>query len=118
VFNHLIPPGFWRSRHNSDVWVSLQKTRGSSDVYLQSNVFPPGASSSWHTHPGHSLLIVTAGTVTAYESDDRECTPHVYTQGMGFVDPGGEHVHNIRMKARRGAHHGRAAHSGRCGASD
>ncbi len=43
VFNHLIPPDFWKSRHNSDVWLSFQKTKGLSDVYVQSNVFPPGA---------------------------------------------------------------------------
>jgi quercetin dioxygenase-like cupin family protein len=96
VFNHLIPPDFWKSRHRSDIWLSLQKTKGLSDVYVQSNVFAPGGTSGWHTHPGHSLIIVAAGTVTAYEGDDRECTPHVYTQGMGFVDPGGGHVHNIR----------------------
>jgi uncharacterized cupin superfamily protein len=96
VFNHLIPPDFWKSRHNSDIWLSWQKTKGLSDVYVQSNLFPMGASSGWHTHPGHSLIIVTAGTVTAYEGDDRQCKPQVYTQGMGFVDPGGEHVHNIR----------------------
>ena len=96
VFNHLIPPDFWKSRHNSDVWLSFQKTKGLSDVYVQSNVFPPGASSGWHTHPGHSLIIVAAGTVTAYDGDDRKCRPHVYTQGMGFVDPGGDHVHNLR----------------------
>ena len=96
VFNHLIPPGFLKSRRNSDVWLSLQKTKGLSDVYVQSNVFPPGASSGWHTHPGHSLIIVAAGTVTAYDGDDRKCRPHVYTQGMGFVDPGGDHVHNLR----------------------
>jgi hypothetical protein len=52
VFNHLIPPDFWKSRHNSDVWLSWQKTKGLSDVYVQSNAFPPGASSGWHTHPG------------------------------------------------------------------
>jgi quercetin dioxygenase-like cupin family protein len=96
VFNHLIPPDFWKSRHHSDIWLSLQKTKGLSDVYVQSNVFPPGATSGWHTHPGHSLIIVAAGKVTAYEGDDRECRPHVYTQGMGFVDPGGGHVHNLR----------------------
>jgi hypothetical protein len=72
-------------------------------VYVQSNVWPPVnpttgvvASTGWHTHPGHSLIIVTAGTVTGYEGDDPSCTPHVYTQGMGFVDPGGEHVHLLR----------------------
>jgi hypothetical protein len=32
VFNHLIPPDFWKSRHNSDVWLSWQKTKGLSDV--------------------------------------------------------------------------------------
>ena len=96
VFNHLVPPDFWNSGQNSDVWHSFQKTKGSSDVYVQSNVFPPGASSGWHTHPGHSLIIVAAGTVTAYDGDDTECSPHVYTRGMGFVDPGGDHVHNIR----------------------
>jgi len=27
---------------------------------------------------------------------DRRCRPQVYTVGMGFVDAGGDHVHNIR----------------------
>lgn len=89
VFNQLIP-------HGGNVWLSLQKTKGLSDAYVQSNVWAPGGSSGWHTHPGHSLIIVTAGTVTAYEGDDPNCKPSVYTQGMGFVDPGGDHVHILR----------------------
>jgi hypothetical protein len=84
---HTLPANFWQSR---------QKTRGLSDVYVQSNVWQPGGSSGWHTHPGHSLILVTAGTVTAYEGDDPSCTPHVYSQGMGFVDQGGGHVHVLR----------------------
>jgi quercetin dioxygenase-like cupin family protein len=96
VFNHVVPPDFWKSKHKSDIWLSWQKTKGLSDLYVQSNVWAPGGSTGWHTHPGHSLIIVTAGAVTAYEGDDRACEPHVYTQGMGFVDPGGDHVHNIR----------------------
>jgi quercetin dioxygenase-like cupin family protein len=96
VFNQLIPPDFWKSRHHADIWLSWQKTKGSSDVYVQSNVWQPGGSTGWHTHPGHSLIIVTAGAVTAYEGDEPQCQPTVYTQGMGFVDPGGNHVHNIR----------------------
>ena len=72
VFNHLIPPDFWKSRHKSDVWLSWQKTKGLSDVYVQSNVWAPGGSTGWHTHPGHSLIIVTAGTVTAYDGDDQQ----------------------------------------------
>jgi len=96
VFNQLIPPDFWKSRHHADIWLSWQKTKGNSDVYVQSNTWQPGGTTGWHTHPGHSLIIVTAGQVTAYEGDDPRCRPHVYSQGMGFVDPGGDHVHNIR----------------------
>ena len=94
VFNHLVPSE--KSQRGSDVWLSLQKTKGLSDVYVQSNVWVAGGSTGWHTHPGHSLIIVTAGTVTTYEGDDPECSPHVYTVGMGIVDPGGDHVHIIR----------------------
>jgi len=97
VFNHFIPPGSPLRRFRRDVWLSWQKTKGKSDLYVQSNVWQPGGSTGWHSHPGHSLIIVTAGTVTDYEGDDRNCKPHVYTVGMGFVDPGGDHhVHIIR----------------------
>jgi quercetin dioxygenase-like cupin family protein len=93
VFNRFIPPNL---KNKKDVWLSLQKTKEPSDLYVQNNVWQPGGSTGWHTHPGHSLIIVTAGTVTAYEGDDPECKPHVYSVGMGFIDPGGDHVHNIR----------------------
>lgn len=82
--------------NGDQLWSSLQKTKGSSDVYVQSNVWAPGGSTGWHSHPGHSLIIVTAGTVTDYEGQDPDCKPHVYKTGMGFVDPGGDHVHIIR----------------------
>src|ERR1051325_8036071 len=85
LFNYMIPP-------NSIIWLSWQKTKGLSDVYVQSNVWEPGGSTGWYTHPGHSLIIVTAGTVTAYEADDPECTPHQYSAGEGLVDEGGDHI--------------------------
>jgi len=81
----------------------LQGTKGQSDLYVQSNVWEPGGSTGWHSHPGHSLITVTAGTVTVYEGDDPSCTPHVYTVGMGFVDAGGSHVHIIRNEGTIGA---------------
>jgi hypothetical protein len=102
VFNHLIlpdssPDGLnGHEKHRKNVWMSWQKTKGSSDVYVQNNVWAVGGSTGWHSHPGHSLIVVTAGTVTAYEGDDPDCKPTVYTVGMGFVDPGGDHVHIIR----------------------
>lgn len=90
VMNHSFPEGFPRP------WLSMQKTKGPSDLYVQNNVWAPGGSTGWHTHPGHSLIIVTAGTVTGYEGDDPSCTPHVYTVGMGLIDEGGDHVHLLR----------------------
>jgi quercetin dioxygenase-like cupin family protein len=86
-------PGLHPGRN---LWLSLQKTNGPSDLYVQNNVWALGGTSGWHTHPGHSLIIVTAGAVTAYEQDDPSCTPHTYSVGMGFVDAGGDHVHLIR----------------------
>ena len=78
------------------LWASIQRTRGDSDLYVQNNVWTVGGTTGWHTHPGHSLIVVTAGAVTAYEGNDPSCTPHVYTVGMGFVDAGGDHVHVLR----------------------
>lgn len=80
----------------SDASRSLQETQESSDLYVQNNIWQPGGSTGWHSHPGHSLIIVTAGAVTDYEGHDSNCKPHVYTKGMGFVDPGGDHIHVIR----------------------
>ncbi len=98
VVNHQLLPGRspWEEEEEKSLWLSLQKTKGLSDLYVQSNVWAPGGSTGWHTHPGHSLIIVTAGTVTAYDGDDPSCTPHVYTAGTGFVDHGGDHVHLLR----------------------
>lgn len=78
------------------VWLSLQKTKGLSDLYVQSNVWQIGGTTGWHTHPGHSLVTVTAGTVTNYDGDDPTCTPKDYTVGMTFVDHGGDHSHIVR----------------------
>lgn len=86
-----------------DLWLSLQKTKGPSDVYVQNNEWAIGGSTGWHTHPGHSLIIVTEGTVTAYDGDDPSCAPKVYTSksvngvaNMGFVDAGGDHAHLLK----------------------
>ena len=74
----------------------LKGAKASSDVYVQSNVWRPGGSTGWHSHPGESLIIVTVGTVTNYEGHDPDCKPHAYKTGMAFTDPGGGHVHILR----------------------
>jgi hypothetical protein len=78
------------------LWLSEQKTKGKSDEYFLTNTWEPGGTTGWHTHPGHTLIIVTAGTVTHYDAHDPKCTPHVYTAGMSFVDLGGTHTHIVR----------------------
>jgi quercetin dioxygenase-like cupin family protein len=89
-------PDGLKARANERLWLSLQQTKGESDVYVQNNLWAPGGSSGWHSHPGHSLIIVTVGTVTDYEGHDPSCKGQVYKAGMGFVDPGGDHVHILR----------------------
>jgi quercetin dioxygenase-like cupin family protein len=74
-------------------WLALQKTNGPSDVYVQNNTWQPGGTTGWHTHPGHSLIIVTEGTITAY---DESCVPVQYSAGATIVDEGGDHAHVLR----------------------
>ena len=91
VLNQFIGP-----KDVSTLWLSLEKTKGLSDGYVLNNVWQPGGTTGWHTHLGHTLIIVTAGTVTQYQAHDPTCTPAVYTAGMTFVDLGGDHVHIVR----------------------
>ncbi len=91
-------PGHWK--------VDL-KTKGDSDIYVQQNTWDPSLcagcvpSTGWHTHPGPSIIIVTQGTVTAYEGDDPSCAPHVYsaTGANSLIDVGGGDVHIIRNES-------------------
>jgi hypothetical protein len=77
-------------------WLAKLKTKGQTDLYVVTNVWKPGGTTGWHTHPGPSLVIVTAGTLRVYEGDDPTCSPHEYSAGMGFVDPGDGHTHVVR----------------------
>lgn len=70
------------------------KTRDQSDVYVVRNTITPGGYSGWHTHPGPSLITVTSGQITVYESDGL-CQPRVYGVGDGALDLGSGHAHNI-----------------------
>jgi hypothetical protein len=88
-----------KSEHDNSkrrVWLSQQRTKEPSDLYVQNNVWESGGSTGWHTHPGHSLVTVTAGAITNYDADDPTCTGKVYTVGTTFVDHGGHHAHLIR----------------------
>ena len=92
---HSFPRG-QKPEGNEQLQLPRPETKDLSDVYVQSNVWAPGGSTGWHSHPGYSLIIVTAGTVTDYDGHDPDCKPHAYKTGMGFVDPGGDHAHILR----------------------
>ena len=95
--SHSCWPGKSRTtdRRTSNSSPAAQDPR-ESDVYVVDNKFAPGGTSGWHSHPGPSLILVVAGTVTNYSGDDPSCTPHVYTKGDGFIDPGSGDVHMLR----------------------
>ena len=88
-------------------WNELIQTKGTSDLYVQQNTWDPSLcggcmpGTGWHTHPGPSIIVVTQGTVTAYEGDDPTCTPHVYsaTSANSLIDIGGGDVHIIRNES-------------------
>lgn len=76
-------------------WDLKLKTKDTSDVYNVRNTISPGGQSGWHTHPGPSLITVTAGQITVYEGDGL-CQPSVYDSGDGSIDLGSGHLHNIK----------------------
>jgi quercetin dioxygenase-like cupin family protein len=55
----------------------------------------PGGFFGWHTHGGPVWVVVAAGELTLYDSDDTTCTGHVHKPGSAFLDSG-NHVHNAR----------------------
>jgi quercetin dioxygenase-like cupin family protein len=55
----------------------------------------PGGYFGWHRHGGPAWVVVAAGELTLYDSDDTTCTGHVYRPGSAFLDAG-NHTHNAR----------------------
>ena len=76
-------------------WKLKIDAQGATDIAVTENRVAPGDHFGWHSHPGASLVVVKSGTSTFYYGDDPACTPHVYEQGMAYVDPGGR-VHIAR----------------------
>lgn len=76
-------------------WDLKLTTKDVSDVYVVRNTIAPEGQSGWHTHPGPSLITVTAGQITIYEGDGL-CQPTTYGPNDGAIDLGSGHVHNIK----------------------
>lgn len=69
-------------------WKLDLRTKGQTDVSVVENRVAPGGTFGWHSHPGPSLIVVKAGTITFYRADDPTCSPQVYQAGDAFLDPG------------------------------
>jgi hypothetical protein len=76
-------------------WHVEIKSKPALDLAVQSIVFPGGAYSGWHSHPGPVFIQVVSGVLTFYESDDPTCTAIVRTAGQGYLDVG-SHAHIAR----------------------
>ncbi len=72
------------------------KTKGPIDVVDQTITIQPDGHTGWHSHPGPALATIKSGTLTLYDGDDPNCSPHVYNAGSTFVDEGGGHAHIAR----------------------
>ncbi len=71
-------------------WKTQLRTKGQTDVTVVENRVAPGGTFGWHSHPGPSLIVVKAGSLTFYHGDDPACTPHVYQAGDALVDAGND----------------------------
>ncbi len=73
----------------ANLWRLKLKTHGVLAGYVVGNTAANGGTSGWHSHPGPSMIFVTAGTITSHMSDGHHCMQPDYRTGQGFVDPGG-----------------------------
>lgn len=87
-----------RHEDKSDKWDVKLMTKDTSDVYVTRNAIAIDGQSGWHSHPGPSLITVTVGEITAYDSTDPLCSPKRYRAGEGFVDSG-DHAHILRNES-------------------
>ena len=63
------------------------------ETVIQQIIIAPGGHTGWHSHPGPAVAQIKAGALTLYSSEDSTCTPHTYSAGQAFIDPGQGHVH-------------------------
>ena len=87
-----------RSTDKNDKWDVKLMTKDTSDIYVVRNSIAVGGQSGWHSHPGPSLITVTIGEVTEYDSSDPLCSPKVHHAGEGFVDAG-DHAHLLKNES-------------------
>jgi quercetin dioxygenase-like cupin family protein len=66
------------------------------ETVMQQIIIGPGGQTGWHSHPGPVVVLVKAGELTFYSSEDPTCTGRTYSAGQAFIDRGQGHVHIAR----------------------
>jgi len=66
------------------------------ETVIQQVIIAPGGSTGWHSHPGPVVVLIKAGQLSFFSSEDPSCTPTIYSAGQAFIDPGQGHVHLAR----------------------
>ena len=77
------------------------KTRPRSTSSIRRSRSGPTATPAGTAIQTRASTTIKSGTLTLYDGDDPDCTPHVYNAGSTFVDEGGGHVHIARNGTTR-----------------
>jgi quercetin dioxygenase-like cupin family protein len=72
--------------------VHLSHTSG---YFMASAIAPPHTTFGWHYHRTPIVVVITAGTLTLYDSSGPKCNPTRYHAGQGFIEPA-NHIHLAR----------------------
>ena len=65
--------------------------RQQTDVALVKAAIIPAGETGWHQHPGPSIVIVQAGSLTMRSPHRRHCMEQQFVAGEMFEHPAGEH---------------------------
>jgi quercetin dioxygenase-like cupin family protein len=65
--------------------IGIHQAAGESTVVADFSIAPDGTT-GWHSHPGKTLVLVTAGEFTLYRDKDGQCKTRTYEAGEGFVE--------------------------------
>jgi len=69
------------------------------ETVVQQITIGPGGQTGWHSHPGPVVVLIKAGELSFYDSDDPTCTVRSYSAGQAFIDRGQGHVHIARNES-------------------
>jgi quercetin dioxygenase-like cupin family protein len=75
---------------------------GTGSMILESFRISPGGTFGWHRHGAPVAVLVTRGTLTAFDPTVNGCAPFKVTKGQSFVEPA-NHVHLVRNDGRTAA---------------